>query len=77
MISSVTSSERPAAADIEFDPFSPTYFDDPYETYRQLRDDRPVYLNEHVRLRRPVAVGRRGRGAQELARRSAAPTASI
>ena len=23
---------------VEFDPFSTTYFDDPYETYRQLRD---------------------------------------
>jgi cytochrome P450 len=31
---------------IEFDPFSSTYFDDPYETYRQLRDHKPVYRND-------------------------------
>ena len=42
----MTSSEAPDASDVEFDPFSPTYFDDPYETYRQLRDHRPVYLND-------------------------------
>ena len=27
----------------EFDPFSADFFDDPYETYRRLRDDTPVY----------------------------------
>ncbi|MBK5286848.1 MAG: cytochrome P450 [Acidimicrobiia bacterium] len=32
---------------IEFDPYSETYFDDPYETYRRLRDDAPVYRNNH------------------------------
>jgi cytochrome P450 len=32
---------------IEFDPFSDTFFDDPYETYGRLRDDAPVYLNDH------------------------------
>jgi cytochrome P450 len=31
---------------IEFDPFSDTFFDDPYATYARLRDDAPVYLNE-------------------------------
>jgi cytochrome P450 len=31
---------------IEFDPFSSTYFDDPYDTYRQLRDHKPVYRND-------------------------------
>jgi cytochrome P450 len=31
---------------VEFDPFSPTFFDDPYETYRALRDHAPVYRNE-------------------------------
>jgi cytochrome P450 len=31
---------------IEFDPFSDTFFDDPYETYARLRDDAPVYFNE-------------------------------
>lgn len=32
---------------IEFDPYSETFFDDPYETYRRLRDEAPVYRNEH------------------------------
>jgi cytochrome P450 len=31
---------------VEFDPFSSVFFDDPYETYRRLRDDAPVYFNE-------------------------------
>jgi cytochrome P450 len=31
---------------VEFDPFSEIYFNDPYETYRQLRDNAPVYYNE-------------------------------
>ncbi|HEV7731107.1 MAG TPA: cytochrome P450 [Candidatus Binatia bacterium] len=29
----------------EFDPFSATFFDDPYDTYRALRDQAPVYHN--------------------------------
>ncbi|HMG40339.1 MAG TPA: cytochrome P450 [Acidimicrobiales bacterium] len=32
-------------SDVEFDPFSSEYFDDPYDTYRRLRDHRPVYFN--------------------------------
>lgn len=31
---------------IEFDPFSDTFFDDPYGTYARLRDEAPVYCNE-------------------------------
>lgn len=31
---------------VEFDPFSDDYFDDPYETYRRLREEAPVYSNE-------------------------------
>jgi cytochrome P450 len=31
---------------VEFDPYSDTYFDDPYETYARLRDEAPVYYNE-------------------------------
>lgn len=31
---------------VEFDPFSPTFFDDPYATYRRLRDEAPVYFSE-------------------------------
>ena len=34
-------------AGIEFDPFSATFFDDPYDVYAQLRDHRPVYRNDH------------------------------
>jgi cytochrome P450 len=31
---------------VEFDPFSATYFDDPYDLYRRLRDEAPVYFSE-------------------------------
>jgi cytochrome P450 len=31
---------------IDFDPFSATFFDDPYDTYARLRDEAPVYVNE-------------------------------
>ena len=31
---------------IEFDPFSEEFFNDPYELYRQLRDEAPVYHSE-------------------------------
>jgi cytochrome P450 len=34
------------AATVEFDPYSDTFFDDPYETYARLRDEAPVYYNE-------------------------------
>ena len=30
----------------EFNPLSADFFDDPYETYRWLRDEAPVYHNE-------------------------------
>src|SRR5690349_2912322 len=29
-----------------FDPFSQQYFDDPYEIYRRMRQDEPVYYSE-------------------------------
>jgi cytochrome P450 len=35
-----------SGASVEFDPFSEIYFNDPYETYRHLRDHAPVYYNE-------------------------------
>ncbi len=35
-------------ADIEFDPYSTTYFDDPYDLYRRMRDERPVLRNEKI-----------------------------
>ncbi len=31
---------------VEFDPFSQTFFNDPYPLYRRLRDEAPVYVNE-------------------------------
>lgn len=31
---------------VEFDPLSAVFFDDPYETYRWLRDHAPVYRND-------------------------------
>lgn len=31
---------------VEFDPFSPEFFDDPTEIYRALRDEAPVYRSE-------------------------------
>jgi cytochrome P450 len=35
----------PATA-VEFDPFSPEFFEDPTDVYRRLRDEAPVYFNE-------------------------------
>ena len=32
--------------DVEFDPFSDEYFNDPSEVYRRLRDEAPVYFND-------------------------------
>ena len=31
---------------MEFDPYSDSFFDNPYETYRWMRDDAPVYYSE-------------------------------
>jgi len=31
---------------VEFDPLSADFFDDPYDTYRWLRDEAPVYHND-------------------------------
>jgi cytochrome P450 len=31
---------------LEFDPFSDVFFNDPYPTYRRMRDEAPVYYNE-------------------------------
>lgn len=32
---------------LEFDPYSDVFFDDPYDVYRRLRDEAPVYRNDH------------------------------
>ena len=29
-----------------FDPFSQEFFDNPYEIYRRMRDEEPVYYDE-------------------------------
>lgn len=34
--------------EIEFDPFSATYFNDPYDLYRRMRDERPVLHNQGI-----------------------------
>ena len=34
------------AGTVEFDPFSEVFFNDPFNTYRRLRDEAPVYHNE-------------------------------
>src|SRR5690242_14454528 len=34
------------ATDVHFDPFSPAIHEDPYPTYKRLRDEAPVYHNE-------------------------------
>jgi cytochrome P450 len=36
------------ATAVEFNPLSADYFDDPYDTYRRLRDEAPVYHNERM-----------------------------
>jgi cytochrome P450 len=35
-----------SVTEVEFDPFSATFFDDPTEVYRRLRDEAPVYFSE-------------------------------
>src|SRR5579871_2612638 len=43
----VMSTDHEAATKaVEFDPFSDVFFDDPYPTYKRLRDEAPVYYNE-------------------------------
>ena len=36
----------PVVAAVEFNPLSPEFFADPYETYRRMRDEAPVYFDE-------------------------------
>jgi cytochrome P450 len=35
-----------ATTPVEFDPFSEEFFNDPYDVYRRLRDEAPVYFSE-------------------------------
>ena len=43
---SVSSGGPVSHGNIEFDPFSDTFFDDPSTTYARLRNEAPVYFNE-------------------------------
>jgi hypothetical protein len=35
-----------APGTVDFDPFSDVFFNNPFNTYRRLRDEAPVYHNE-------------------------------
>src|SRR3984885_6159292 len=37
---------REDGSPMEFNPYSDSFFDDPYETYRWMRDEAPVYYSE-------------------------------
>jgi cytochrome P450 len=37
---------RDDGSSMEFDPYSDSFFDDPYDTYRWMRDEAPVYYSE-------------------------------
>ena len=45
-MSDVSTGEAASEARVEFDPFSDVFFDDPYDMYRRLRDEAPVYHSE-------------------------------
>ena len=45
-MSDVSTDEATSGARVEFDPFSDVFFDDPYDMYRRLRDEAPVYHSE-------------------------------
>ncbi len=40
------SSPTVSGGPVEFDPYSSDFFDSPYETYRRMRDEAPVYYND-------------------------------
>lgn len=39
-----------AVADLEYNPYAFSLHEDPYDTYRRLRDDAPVYWNDDLRF---------------------------
>ena len=47
-----------------FNPVSQDYFDNPYEIYRRMRDEAPVYYDEEAGLLRADPARRRGGGVQ-------------
>ncbi|MCW2691080.1 MAG: cytochrome [Mycobacterium sp.] len=44
--SSSTTKPREDGAPVEFNPYSDVFFDNPYETYRWMRDEAPVYYSD-------------------------------
>jgi cytochrome P450 len=44
----VTVTTPGATSAVEFNPFSDTFFNDPYPTYRRMRDEAPVYYNPEL-----------------------------
>ena len=65
---------------IEFDPLSADFFDDPYDTYRRLRDEAPVYYSERTGSGRCPATttssSRTATGRRSRARRASRSTSS-
>ena len=47
-----------------FSPVSQDYFDNPYEIYRRMRDEAPLYYDEEAGLLRADPARGRGRGVQ-------------
>src|SRR4030095_10561434 len=66
-------------APVEFDPFSEEFFNDPYDLYRRLRDEAPVYFSEQYgfyalsRFADVLAAPRDWGGVFERARHRALP----
>ena len=42
---------------LEFDPYSATFFQDPTDVYRRLRNERPVYYSEKYGFLGTLALG--------------------
>ena len=51
---------------VVYDPYDAAISADPFPTFRRLRDEAPIYRNEHVRLLGVVASRRRRAGAGRL-----------
>jgi hypothetical protein len=62
---SVTGPILPAGT-VEFDRFSDVFFNDPFNTYRRLRDEAPVYHNEKYGFLGAVALRGRRAGVEGL-----------
>jgi hypothetical protein len=60
---------------VEFDPFSADYFDNPYATYKRLRDERPVYTTSTT-ASTPSPAGTTSWTPPATGARTAAPTGS-